>query len=83
MSKKTVISLKTSHALAVDPAWTQQAKPEKQKSEKESENLYQFRKNILKLKEEVSRLSFMMSEIHSVLETSSFMNEARPLHKLL
>ena len=77
MSKKTVISLKNSSALAVEPAWTDKTNSKKRGAEKESENLSQLRKNILILKEEVNRLSFMMSEIHSVLETSTFMNENR------
>ncbi len=35
------------------------------------EELYIFRNHISRLKEEVNRLSFMMSEIRNVLESSS------------
>ena len=37
----------------------------------EEDNLHSFRNRVFQLKEEVNRLSFMMSEIRSVLETSS------------
>lgn len=35
------------------------------------ETLYSFRYHVSQLKEEVNRLSFMMSEIRNVLESSS------------
>lgn len=38
---------------------------------KAEESLHVFRDRVFQLKEEVNRLSFMMSEIRSVLETSS------------
>ena len=40
----------------------------------EEENLYILRDRMLQLREEVNHLSFMMSEIRNVLESSSFTN---------
>lgn len=40
----------------------------------EKENLHDFLNSVSQLKKEVERLSFMMSEIRQVLETSSSVN---------
>ena len=68
MSKKVNLSLAASNEkLWMDSVLTRV--PSKSYSERESLNI--FRKNIQHLKEEVNRLSFMISEIRSVLESSS------------
>jgi len=73
MSKKTAVSL-------VRPVSNQSNTCEdlsfhNRKAEAECsdvENLYILRDRMFQLREEVNRLSFMMSEIRNVLESSSF-----------
>ena len=68
MSKKVNLSLATSN----EKLWTDSVLTRvPSKSYSEREHLDIFRKNIRHLKEEVNRLSFMISEIRSVLESSS------------
>lgn len=68
MSKKVNLSFAASN----EKLWTDSVLtrvPSKSYSEREPLNI--FHKNIQHLKEEVNRLSFMISEIRSVLESSS------------
>ena len=68
MSRKTVLSL------AVSIKGHQEVLPQGEQREEfysEVEKLRIFRDCMFQLKEEVNRLSFMMSEIQDVLETSA------------
>ena len=67
MSKQTVLSL----AVPIEGHQGGVSQGDHKKVCSEVENLHTFRDCVFKLKEEVNRLSFMMSEIHDVLETSS------------
>lgn len=69
MSKKATLSFDTTN----EKLWTDSTltRVPSNKLYSEMEHLNIFRGNIQHLKEEVNRLSFMISEIRSVLESSS------------